>query len=175
LAADGRALFAAGNDFLDAFRRDPTTGQLQWVACAEQEQIYRSCVSARGLPGASAIATSGDGRNLYVASNESHSVAVFGAAVAVASRATVARGGRVRFTVSCPKARPLPCRGTLRNRLLAAPVHYGLAPGRHQRVASRIRAHKRAHRRRPRSITLSATDATGFTRTAQFRVTLAAH
>jgi 6-phosphogluconolactonase (cycloisomerase 2 family) len=173
LAADGRALFAAGDDYLDAFRRDETTGQLQWVACAEQEQTYRSCVGARGLPGASAIATSGDGGNLYVASNESHSVAVFGAAVAVARRATVGRNGRVRFTVSCPKARPLPCRGTLRHRLLERRVRYRLAPGHHQRVGSRLRARNRTHRRQPRAITVSATDATGLTRTALFRVTLA--
>ena len=175
LAADGRALFAAGDDYLDAFRRDPTTGQLQWVACAEQDQTYRSCVSARGLPGASALATSGDGRNLYVASNASHSVAVFGAAVAVAPRARVRRDGRVRFSISCPVARPLPCRGTLRNKLLARPLPYGLRPGRRQGVASRLRLRTGAHGRRPRSMTLSATDVTGLTRTALFRVTLMAH
>lgn len=173
LAADGRALFAAGDDYLDAFRRDPTTGQLQWVACAEQDPTYRSCVSARGLPGASAIATSGDGRNLYVASNASHSVAVFGAAVAVATRATVRRDGRVRFSISCPVARPLPCRGTLRHRLLTAPLRYGLAPGRRQLLSSWLRPRRGPHGRRSRSVTLAATDATGLTRTALFRVTLA--
>ena len=173
LAADGRALFAAGDDYLDAFRRDPTTGQLQWVACAEQDQTYRSCVSARGLPGASAIATSGDGRDLYVASNASHSVAVFGAAVAVATRATVRRDGRVRFSISCPVARPLPCRGTLRHRLLTAPLRYGLAPGRRQLLSSWLRPRTGPHGRRSRSMTLAATDATGLTRTALFRVTLA--
>jgi 6-phosphogluconolactonase (cycloisomerase 2 family) len=174
LAADGRALFAAGDDYLDAFRRDPATGQLQWVACAEQDPTYRSCVSARGLPGASAIATSGDGRNLYVASNASHSVAVFGAAVAVGARATVRRDGRVRFAVSCPVARPLPCRGTLRHRLLAAPLRYGLAPGRRRLLSSWLRPRTGPHGRRQRSMTLAATDATGLTRTALYRVTLAA-
>jgi DNA-binding beta-propeller fold protein YncE len=174
LAADGRALFAAGDDYLDAFVRDPASGALEWVACAEQEQTYQACVSARGLPGASAIATSGDGRYLYVASNDSHSVAVFAAAVAVDTRATVRRDGRVRFALSCPKARPAACRGTLRHRLLATRVRYRLAPGSHQSVSARLRSRKHGHRRRPRAITLTATDATGFTRAAQFRVTLAA-
>jgi Lactonase, 7-bladed beta-propeller len=172
LSSDGRALFAAGDDYLDAFRRDATTGRLEWVACAEQERTYRSCVDARGLPGASAIATSGDGRNLYVASNASHSVAVFGAAVAVAGRATVHRDGRVRFSVSCPASRLLPCRGTLRHRLLRAPARYRLPPGRRQLVSSWLGPLPWTHHRRSRSMTLAATDATGLTRTALFRVTL---
>jgi 6-phosphogluconolactonase (cycloisomerase 2 family) len=174
LAADGRALFAAGNDYLDVFQRDPATGQLQWVACAEQEQTYQACVNARGLPGASAIATSGDGRNLYVASNDSHSVAVFGAAVGVATRATISRNGRVRFAVSCPTARPVSCRGTLRHRAPTIRLHYRVAPGSHQFVSARLRSRGHGHRRRLRAVTLTATDATGFTRAAQFRVTLAA-
>jgi 6-phosphogluconolactonase (cycloisomerase 2 family) len=174
LSADGRALFASGDDYLDAFRRDPSTGQLQWAACAEQDQTYRTCVSARGLPGSSTIAASGDGRNLYVASNSSHSVAVFGAAVAVAARATVSQRGIVRFTVSCPAARPRPCRGTLRHPLLAQRPRYNIAPGRRQLLSSLLRPDGGLTPRRPQAMTVAATDATGLTRTALFRVRLAA-
>jgi 6-phosphogluconolactonase (cycloisomerase 2 family) len=169
LSADGRSLFSTGDDYLAAFRRDPATGALTWAACAEEERTYLTCVQARGLPGSSGIATSADGRNLYVASNSSHSIAVFASALEVATQARILRSGATRVGVRCPAQAQVSCRGTVRHPLLRRAVPYRLKQG--QRATVLLRLGRRAARDL-HAITLRVSDASRLIRTARHHVTL---
>jgi 6-phosphogluconolactonase (cycloisomerase 2 family) len=167
LSADGRSLFSTGNDYLAAFRRDPATGALAWAACAEEERSYLTCVEAHGLPGGSGIATSADGRNLYVASNYSHSIAVFASALEVAAHASLSRTGVARVGVRCPAQHQGGCQGTLRHPLLRRAVSYRVSPGARATVVLRL---GRRAARHLRAITLTASETTPLIRAAQHRV-----
>ena len=132
VSADGRGVFAVSDGSLAAFTRDATTGKLSQFACAESGPTYKSCSEGRALSGADAVAASADARNVYVTSF-SGTVAVFGASVAIASRAAVARAGRVGVRLDCPAARREGCAG----RLSGAP--YRVRAGGGARVPSRCR------------------------------------
>jgi len=168
LSADGASLYSAGDDFLAAFRRDPATGALTWAACAEDERTYLACVEAHGLPGGSGIATSADGHNLYVASNSSHSIAVFASALEVAAQARLSRGGTARVTVRCPAQGQATCRGTVRHPLLRRAVPYRVAHGRRATVVLRFGRTLV----RPGGITLRVSDASRLIRTTSHHVAL---
>jgi 6-phosphogluconolactonase (cycloisomerase 2 family) len=144
ISADGRAVFAVSNGALAAFTRDPAGGDLTQFACAETEPSYRSCTAARGIADADAVAASADARNVYVASSDGD-VAVFGAAVAISSRAVVARDGRVRVRLACPAARREGCAGRLSGaRYRVAAGHAAAVP---VRIAARARRALRLHGR----------------------------
>ena len=61
------------------FARNKTTGQLTQLALATGcvSETVATCASGRGLLGATGIAVSADGAHVYVASPDSHAVAIF--------------------------------------------------------------------------------------------------
>lgn len=172
VAADGRAVFVAGSDYLAAFQRNPSTGALDQFGCAEDDPTYKSCAQATGVSGASGLAVSSDGRSLYVANDSSHSVAVFAASVAIASRAaTVDRRGRFSVRLSCPRARKNACDGRLRvgaARARGYHVRAGAARSVRAQLPKRLRG---IVRRRGRvRVTVAARDARRLTRPSTRRV-----
>jgi 6-phosphogluconolactonase (cycloisomerase 2 family) len=151
VSRDGRAVFTAGNgDFLAAFRRDPSTGALEQFACAEDRPTYKSCADARGLNGATDLAVSDDGRNLYVASGVGPgAVAVFAASIAILTRAArVSTAGTIAIRLACPAARRSSCQGRLAARQTGSGAHYRIRPGAVAGVTVRL---GRSVRRRVRS------------------------
>jgi len=116
VSADGRGVFTIGHgENLAAFQRDPGSGTLTQTGCAQEVPSYKECTEGRALQGGRGLAVSSDARSLYVATGEDNSVSVFGAAVAIASRAaTVDRRGRFRVRLACPAARVRGCAGRLR-------------------------------------------------------------
>ena len=80
---DGRHLYevSQGDSALLAFVRNARTGALTPLpgldACVSNGGSGGTCAPGRGLLGARALAVSRDGRNVYVASEFGHSVAVF--------------------------------------------------------------------------------------------------
>ena len=114
VSPDGRGVFVLGTDYLAAFRRDPASGTLTQTGCAESFLTYKSCTEVRGLSGARGMAVSSDARSIYVANAAENVVAVFGASVAISSRAaSVDRRGRFRVRLACPAARVRGCAGRL--------------------------------------------------------------
>jgi DNA-binding beta-propeller fold protein YncE len=73
VSPDGKFVYAASYDSggIAVFARNATTGALRQVGCV---RAVRTCVSARALSGAAAIALSPDGANAYVAASGSDSV-----------------------------------------------------------------------------------------------------
>jgi 6-phosphogluconolactonase (cycloisomerase 2 family) len=114
VSRDGRAVYGAGFGLV-AFRRDPTSGALTQFGCAQSELEYHSCSEDRAIGDVSGLAASDDGRNLYVVSADSSSIAVYGAAVAIASTsARLSRAGTVAVRLACPRVRAEGCAGAIR-------------------------------------------------------------
>jgi DNA-binding beta-propeller fold protein YncE len=138
LSADGRTVFAGGADTITSYRRDPDTGKLVQLGCAEEEQSSESCLEVRATLGVNALAATVDGRNVYVTAEQENAVTVLGAAVTVVSSAVRAdRAGRLRISVRCPASRVRRCAGTLRAGHGAA-RHYALRRGRRARFLLRV-------------------------------------
>lgn len=112
ISADGRSLFVGGVDSVAAFARDPQTGAIRQTGCVEDDRTYISCSDARATSGASALAATADGRNVYVTASEPGSLAVFAASVSVGARALL-QGPVARVTLSCPVARDEGCRASI--------------------------------------------------------------
>jgi len=76
VSPDGRFVYAASFEAggVAIFERNQTTGALRQVGCVRP---VRTCTSARALSGASAIAVSPDGENVYVAAYDSNAVVMF--------------------------------------------------------------------------------------------------
>lgn len=138
VAADGRTVFAAGAYSLTAYGRDPGTGALTQFGCAEGYRVLKACTPALLTQGATSVAASGDGRNLYVASPTTSSVAVFSASVAIASRsARVARAGTIRVRLACPRVVGRTCAGAARV-AGARPARFRVAAGTTRSVTLRV-------------------------------------
>ena len=73
-SADGKSVYVAssGDDAVAAFARNPTTGALSYVEMKKDGQG-----GVDGLSGARGVATSADGKSVYVASFNDNAVAVF--------------------------------------------------------------------------------------------------
>jgi len=161
VSPDGRGVFTVGgSDYLAAFRRDPASGTLTQTGCAEVERTYESCTQARAVFAGRGLAVSSDARSLYVASASNDAVAVFGASVAVTSRAAKAdRRGRFAVRLACPAARVRGCAGRLRvgaKRARAYRVRAGASRSVRARLPKRLR---RAVRRSGRvRVAVSARD-----------------
>ncbi|HET6547081.1 MAG TPA: beta-propeller fold lactonase family protein [Solirubrobacter sp.] len=160
VSADGRTVFAGGQDTITSYRRDPQTGTLEQLGCAEEDQTSEDCLEVRATLGVNALAATADGRNVYVTADAENAVTVLGAAVAVAARATRAgHAGRFRVRLSCPRARTRACAGRVRAGRGAARA-YRIRPGRHAHVRLRLEARARrtlARHARVR-VTVRATD-----------------
>jgi 6-phosphogluconolactonase (cycloisomerase 2 family) len=78
LSPDGRNLYAAAalSDSVSAFTRDTASGRLAPVGCIS-DAATEGCADGRALDGAIAAAVSPDGRNVYVTTRVSDSIAVF--------------------------------------------------------------------------------------------------
>jgi 6-phosphogluconolactonase (cycloisomerase 2 family) len=76
VSADGRFVYAASytSGGIAIFSRNPDTGAVRQIGCVRP---VKTCVSARGLSGAAALALSPDGLNLYVASADADAVSMF--------------------------------------------------------------------------------------------------
>ncbi len=79
---DGKFVYAAGfAGTIAVFSRDKKTGVLTQLTgtdgCVSRDGSGGACVDGRGLNGARALAMSGDGKHLYVASELVNAVAVF--------------------------------------------------------------------------------------------------
>jgi DNA-binding beta-propeller fold protein YncE len=174
VSADGRAVFVGGEDSLAAFQRNPSTGALEQLGCAEEFPTYKSCSEATGLSGSTGLAASSDGRSLYVAGNDSNSVSVFAAAVAIASRAArVDRRGRFSVRLACPRVRARACDGRLgvgAAKARAYHVRAGAARTVRARLPKRLRRVVRRHGRV--RVTVAARDARRLTRPSTRRVLL---
>ena len=83
VSPDGRHLYAVaqGDGAILAFARDPRTGALAPLpgldGCISHDGSSGTCRQGRGLLGARALATSRDGRSVYVVSEFGNAVAVF--------------------------------------------------------------------------------------------------
>jgi 6-phosphogluconolactonase (cycloisomerase 2 family) len=134
IAGDGNTVFAGGDDTITSYRRDPATGTLSQLGCAEERQTSTSCLESRATLGVNALAASRDGRNVYVTADEENAVTILGAAVTVVSSALRAdRRGRVSVLLSCPAARARSCTGQLRAARGTAGF-FNLRPGARARV-----------------------------------------
>jgi DNA-binding beta-propeller fold protein YncE len=76
VSGDGKFVYAASWDSggVAVFARNETTGALRQTGCVRP---VRTCVAARALTGAAAIALSPDGESAYVAAAESNAVVMF--------------------------------------------------------------------------------------------------
>jgi DNA-binding beta-propeller fold protein YncE len=118
LSPDGRRLHVAVSRGVTVLDRDPTTGTLERRGCVtiagfdDDEEEAADCLIGRGIAGASDLALSPDGRNLYVTSWYSDALAVFAPA---ASFASVKRGARglMAVRVACPPLHLGACSGRL--------------------------------------------------------------
>jgi DNA-binding beta-propeller fold protein YncE len=82
VSGDGKTVYVASSfaDTIGAFTRDATSGGLSPGGCIENTggtECQSVGGNASGLDGASAVAVSGDGKNVYVASYVSDAIAVF--------------------------------------------------------------------------------------------------
>ncbi len=176
VSADGRTVFAGGLDTITSYRRDPDTGRLTQLGCAEEDQSSESCLEVRATLGVNALAATSDGRNIYVTSDAESAVAVLGAAVTVLSTALRAdRGGRVRVRLHCPAARVRPCGGAVR--IGRGPARaYRLRRGSQAVVRVRMahRALRRLERRGRARLSVRASDRTRALRDTRRRVVVRA-
>jgi DNA-binding beta-propeller fold protein YncE len=125
VAADGRSVYVIdGSSWttigtLTVFARDPVTGALSESGCFTQGPSSGACQGAYALGAPRALATSPDGRNVYVASVPTR-IATFGLAVGIAGTPLqVAGDGTMMARLACPSAAGR-CRGVLTLRTLNA-------------------------------------------------------
>jgi DNA-binding beta-propeller fold protein YncE len=173
VSPDGRGVFVLSSDTLAAFARDPGSGTLTQTGCAEAELTYKSCSEARGLFDLQGMAVSSDARSLYVTNESESAVLVFGASVAITSRAArVDRRGRVRINLACPAARVRGCAGRLR--LGSSARAYRLRAGGSRAVQARLgRKLRRLVRKRGHvRVTVRARDSRHLARASTRRVLL---
>jgi 6-phosphogluconolactonase (cycloisomerase 2 family) len=80
VSADGKSLYAASfnNDAIVRFNRNTTTGALTFAQCIEGGDLEgATCPDVLPLDGADAVAVSGDGRSVYVASFDADAILRF--------------------------------------------------------------------------------------------------
>jgi DNA-binding beta-propeller fold protein YncE len=79
LSPDGLSAYVAASwaDGVSEFKRDPETGLLRPIACISDDGTDRMCSAGNALRGADAILVSPDGKQVYVAAEDSNSVLTF--------------------------------------------------------------------------------------------------
>ena len=79
ITPDGKKAYVAAPDAdaVSEFARDADTGTLSFIGCVSDDGTDRMCVTGNALRGADAIATSLDGKNVYVAADNSNAVLTF--------------------------------------------------------------------------------------------------
>ena len=159
---DGRRLYVAAGDGLTAFDRNPATGLLTDVGCVSSSSPYDEedgteqpkCLIVRGISGASDVAVTPDGRNIYLTSWAYDDVVVLGPGASTSARA-LAGGSALAVRVSCPALHSTPCGGRLAltrvrpRRTLARPRSYLVPAGEaHVYVLPLRRAELKTHANR---------------------------
>lgn len=147
---DGKRIFVTTDGGLAVLQRDPTSGGLEYLGCATYanygEEVTKKCLVGRALAGATGVAVSPDGRNVYIAATESNAISVFTPAASVAVNRALNRVHALGVRVSCPATETDACAGvvTLTRRpdsaRMAAPRSFRLAPGGSTTVYLRPRA-----------------------------------
>lgn len=143
ISPDGLQLYVTGYAGLTVFTRDRTSGGLRLTGCVtymryEDDHVTDACQLGRGIAGASGVAVSPDGRNLYLTASESNSVASFVAGVSTSLRADLARR-RLTVAIACPTAHDAPCAGRISvvgHRSLGGP--YSVEAGGRRQVTLRL-------------------------------------
>jgi DNA-binding beta-propeller fold protein YncE len=177
VSQDGRTVFVGGDGTVTSYQRDPDTGTLKQRGCAEEEQSFKACLEVRGITAVNGIATTTDGRNVYVTGRNPHGVAVLGAALTIASRSLRAGPrGRVRLLIACPSVRARVCAGALRLGR-AQPRRYRLRPGRQARIGLRLDRHARhaLAQRATIRLTVRASDRNHILQTVRQRLRIRRH
>lgn len=114
VSGDGRMMFAGGADSVTSFRRDPRTGVLTQVGCAEELRSSRQCLEARATFGVNALATTRDGHDVYLTAAAENAVTVLrtdlskttaARRLAVRRRCSSARGSRCVKRLHSPQLR----------------------------------------------------------------------
>jgi 6-phosphogluconolactonase (cycloisomerase 2 family) len=79
VSPDGQNVYVAASvsSGVAVFTRDPTTGLMAQSGCVTVTGSQGDCGKTTGLAGATSLAISADGKNLYVASSVSNRIAVF--------------------------------------------------------------------------------------------------
>jgi DNA-binding beta-propeller fold protein YncE len=78
ISPDGRNVYSTDQswDSVATLSRDSADGTLRPAGCVSETKNYEGCAKARMLGGASDLAISPDGRNVYVAAPESNGIAI---------------------------------------------------------------------------------------------------
>jgi DNA-binding beta-propeller fold protein YncE len=134
VSGDGSEVYAIGSDSAVIFARNPSTGALSEISCADSEDSR--CTSVPSLSGVDEAAVSPDGREVYVTAKDSNSVMVFEVGAAVTTgQASATSAGLARISVACPRGLSRACAGQVNLvRSLAARSADGRRRGRVVRV-----------------------------------------
>jgi DNA-binding beta-propeller fold protein YncE len=112
VSGDGSSVYAIGGGSAAIFTRNPSTGGLSEASCAENEDPR--CTNVPTLKGVSGAAISPDGHQVYVVSQGSDAVMVFGIGAAVTTgNAAASRTGLAHVSVACPAGLRRACSGRL--------------------------------------------------------------
>jgi DNA-binding beta-propeller fold protein YncE len=177
VAGDGGSLMVASDGGLYAFARDRDSGALTFTGCAESYE-ETACFEARGIGYETRIATSDNGRNAYVTTDEPGAIAVMGPAVGLARAGRLDRRSRAAaLRLTCPRTHPGPCRGRLtlaarRARASAAPFRIRRGASSSARVSLTPSLRRRLRQHPGSQLTATASDASRRTRVVRARVVL---
>ncbi len=125
VSGDGSSVYAIGGGSAAIFTRNPATGALNEASCAENEDPR--CTNVPTLKGVSGAAISPDGHQVYVVSQGSDAVMVFGIGAAVTTgNAAASRTGLAHVSVACPAGLRRACSGRLQlTRAVARAARHG--------------------------------------------------
>ncbi|HTZ86854.1 MAG TPA: beta-propeller fold lactonase family protein [Solirubrobacteraceae bacterium] len=120
VSGDGSSVYSIGAGSAAVFTRNPSSGALSEASCAENEDPR--CTDMPSLQGISDAAVSPDGHQVYVVSQRSNALMVFGVGAAVTTgHAAASRAGLAHVSVACPTGLRRACSG--RVQLTRAIVH----------------------------------------------------
>lgn len=164
ISPDGFSLYVSSDSGLTVFERDRSSGGLRLAGCVTyrdywDERVPRICQLGSGVAGATGVAVSPDGRNVYLTASDSNAVASFAPAVSTRLSADLGKR-RLVVSLACPAGREAGCSGRVRlNPGLAPAKGYHLAAGTAKRLTIVLpkRAVRTAHRR-PVPLLVSASD-----------------
>ena len=148
VSRDGSRLYVPVETGLTVLDRDPTTGRLSIGGCLTyagyyDDEITKRCQLASGLAGASGVALSPDGRNVYVTAWDSDAVTVLAPGPTM-SALKASRRGLLSVRLTCPVQHIGDCSGRMTFtpaaplRRLAQSTAFRLPPGRSGIVRMRL-------------------------------------
>lgn len=164
VSPDGLRIYVTGESGLTVFNRDKKTGGLRLGGCVTYKDYYDdsvtgACQLGRGVEGATGVAVSPDGRNVYLTASDSDALASFATGVSTFLSASLSTR-RLTVSVTCPTGHETPCSGRVRLTPGVAPARpYLLAAGASRRVTITLpRSITRAAGHRPLPLLVSVSD-----------------